>query len=67
MTKLVTGGAGFIGANFVLVWLRSRDEPVLNIDKLTTASNRECIARLNNSGQVGSVHVDSRRPHGYQY
>ena len=32
---LVTGGAGFIGANFVLDWLSASDEPVLNLDKLT--------------------------------
>ncbi len=36
---LVTGGAGFIGANFVLEWLEHRDEPVLNLDKLTYAGN----------------------------
>ncbi|MBI3148236.1 MAG: dTDP-glucose 4,6-dehydratase [Betaproteobacteria bacterium] len=36
---LVTGGAGFIGANFVLDWLASGDEPVLNLDKLTYAGN----------------------------
>ena len=32
---LVTGGAGFIGANFVLNWLAVNDEPVINLDKLT--------------------------------
>ena len=31
----VTGGAGFIGSNFVLDWLKSSDEPVLNLDKLS--------------------------------
>ncbi|GAA3996177.1 dTDP-glucose 4,6-dehydratase [Comamonas faecalis] len=36
---LVTGGAGFIGANFVLDWLEHGDEPVLNLDKLTYAGN----------------------------
>ncbi|HSD38476.1 MAG TPA: dTDP-glucose 4,6-dehydratase [Rhodocyclaceae bacterium] len=39
MTILVTGGAGFIGSNFVLDWLRSSDEPVVNLDKLTYAGN----------------------------
>jgi len=38
---LVTGGAGFIGSNFVLDWLASRSEPVVNLDKLTYAGNRE--------------------------
>jgi dTDP-glucose 4,6-dehydratase len=36
---LVTGGAGFIGANFVLDWLALGDEPVVNLDKLTYAGN----------------------------
>jgi dTDP-glucose 4,6-dehydratase len=43
---LVTGGAGFIGANFVLDWLKSSDEPVLNLDKLTYAGNLENLASL---------------------
>ncbi len=43
---LVTGGAGFIGSNFVLGWLAERDEPVVNLDKLTYAGNRENLAAL---------------------
>lgn len=43
---LVTGGAGFIGANFVLDWLAQCDEPVLNLDKLTYAGNLDNLARL---------------------
>ena len=43
---LVTGGAGFIGANFVLDWLARSDEPVLNLDKLTYAGNLENLAPL---------------------
>ena len=43
---LVTGGAGFIGANFVLDWLARSDEPVLNLDKLTYAGNLENLASL---------------------
>ncbi|MEW6679301.1 MAG: dTDP-glucose 4,6-dehydratase [Pseudomonadota bacterium] len=43
---LVTGGAGFIGANFVLDWMRQHDEPVLNLDKLTYAGNLENLASL---------------------
>ena len=42
----VTGGAGFIGANFVLDWLAHVDEPVVNIDKLTYAGNLENLASL---------------------
>ncbi|MBU0857230.1 MAG: NAD-dependent epimerase/dehydratase family protein, partial [Gammaproteobacteria bacterium] len=41
MTILVTGGAGFIGSNFVLDWLALHDEPVVNLDALTYAGNRE--------------------------
>lgn len=43
---LVTGGAGFIGANFVLDWAKGSDEPVLNVDKLTYAGNLETLASL---------------------
>ena len=43
---LVTGGAGFIGANFVLNWLAVDDEPVLNLDKLTYAGNLESLKSL---------------------
>jgi dTDP-glucose 4,6-dehydratase len=43
---LVTGGAGFIGANFVLDWLRVSDEPVVNLDALTYAGNLENLASL---------------------
>jgi dTDP-glucose 4,6-dehydratase len=43
---LVTGGAGFIGANFVLDWLDCSDEPVINLDKLTYAGNLGNLASL---------------------
>ena len=43
---LVTGGAGFIGANFALDWLSISDEPLLNLDKLTYAGNLENLASL---------------------
>ena len=43
---LVTGGAGFIGSNFVLDWLARADEAVLNLDLLTYAGNRENLASL---------------------
>jgi len=43
---LVTGGAGFIGANFVLDWLAQSDEPVINLDKLTYAGNPETLKSL---------------------
>ncbi|MFA6036691.1 MAG: dTDP-glucose 4,6-dehydratase [Legionellales bacterium] len=46
MTVLVTGGAGFIGSNFVLDWLAQSDETVVNLDKLTYAGNLENLHTL---------------------
>ena len=43
---LVTGGAGFIGSNFILDWLAASDEGVVNLDKLTYAGNLESLAPL---------------------
>lgn len=43
---LVTGGAGFIGANFVLDWLSQSDETIINLDKLTYAGNLESLSSL---------------------
>ncbi|MES2686030.1 MAG: dTDP-glucose 4,6-dehydratase [Pseudomonadota bacterium] len=43
---LVTGGAGFIGANFVLEWLARSEEPIVNLDKLTYAGNRANLESL---------------------
>ena len=50
---LVTGGAGFIGANFVLDWLAQSDEPVVNLDKLTYAGNLETLSSL--QGNAGHI------------
>ena len=46
MTILVTGGAGFIGSNFILDWLAQGEEPVVNLDALTYAGNLENLASL---------------------
>ena len=43
---LVTGGAGFIGSNFVLDWLKASNEPVVNLDALTYAGNLENLQSL---------------------
>ena len=51
MTLLVTGAAGFIGANFVLDWLAQSDELVVNLDKLTYAGNLETLASLDGDGR----------------
>ncbi|MDO9202478.1 MAG: dTDP-glucose 4,6-dehydratase [Hydrogenophaga sp.] len=64
---LVTGGAGFIGANFVLDWLAQHDEPVINLDKLTYAGNLETLASLQGDarhvfvqGDIGDAALVSR-------
>ena len=54
----VTGGAGFIGSNFVLDWLAQTDEPVLNLDKLTYAGNMENLASLQGDPRHIFVHGD---------
>ena len=55
---LVTGGAGFIGANFVLDWLAATDEPVMNLDALTYAGNLETLASLQGDSRHIFVHGD---------
>ena len=67
MTILVTGGAGFIGANFVLDWLAASDEPIINLDKLTYAGNPETLASLQGDarhqlvqGDIGDAALVSR-------
>ena len=46
MTILVTGAAGFIGSNFVLDWLKTSSETVINLDKLTYAGNRHNLVTI---------------------
>ncbi len=58
MTILVTGGAGFIGSNFVLDWLSGSDEPVVNLDALTYAGNRANLASLDGDARHIFVHGD---------
>ena len=55
MTILITGGAGFIGSNFVLDWLAAHDETVVNLDALTYAGNLQNLASL--KGNAGHVFV----------
>lgn len=74
MTILVTGGAGFIGGNFVLDWLAQSDEPVVNLDKLTYAGNLDTLRSLRDDprhrfvcGDIGdrtlvSQLLDTHRP-----
>ncbi|MDC7707804.1 dTDP-glucose 4,6-dehydratase [Vogesella indigofera] len=58
MTILVTGGAGFIGGNFVLDWLAGSDEPVVNLDKLSYAGNLQTLASLQGDTRHRFVHGD---------
>ncbi len=55
---LITGGAGFIGSNFVLAWLAQCDEPVLNLDALTYAGNLGNLAALQGDPRHVFVHGD---------
>ncbi|GGP23649.1 dTDP-glucose 4,6-dehydratase [Silvimonas iriomotensis] len=55
---LVTGGAGFIGGNFVLDWLAASDEPVLNLDKLTYAGNLQTLTALEHDARHVFVRGD---------
>lgn len=55
---IVTGGAGFIGANFVHHWTSSSDEAVLNLDKLTYAGNLDSLASLEGSPRHQFVRGD---------
>ena len=62
MTLLVTGGAGFIGGNFVLDWFAGSDEPLVNLDKLTYAGNLETLASLQGWAQHTFVQGDIGDP-----
>jgi dTDP-glucose 4,6-dehydratase len=57
---LVTGGAGFIGANFVLDWLASGSEPVVNLDALTYAGNLQSLVTAAGDDRHRFVHGDIR-------
>ena len=69
----VTGGAGFIGANFVLDWFRQSDEPIVNIDKLTYAGNLKSLSSLQSDrrhvfvqGDIGDVALLTKLLERYQ-
>ena len=55
---LITGGAGFIGSNFVLDWLATNGEPVINLDKLTYAGNPGNIEAITHDPRHLFVHGD---------
>ncbi|HEU4983848.1 MAG TPA: dTDP-glucose 4,6-dehydratase [Acidobacteriaceae bacterium] len=57
-TILVTGGAGFIGTNFVLQWIANTDARVVNLDLLTYAGNRRNLQSVENNPRHIFVHGD---------
>ncbi len=70
---LVTGGAGFIGSNFILDWLAQSDEKIVNLDKLTYAGNLQNLSSLTGNsghifvqGDIGDVELVSRLLAQYQ-
>lgn len=58
MAIFVTGGAGFIGSNFILEWLRHSDETVINLDTLTYAGNLENLASIVNDSRYFFIKSD---------
>ncbi|MEQ1488366.1 MAG: GDP-mannose 4,6-dehydratase, partial [Methylotenera sp.] len=57
-TIIVTGGAGFIGANFVLAWVKQGLGTVVNLDKLTYAGNLENLTDIQHNPHHVFVHGD---------
>ena len=55
---LVTGGAGFIGSNFILNWLQHSTEPIVNVDKLTYAGNLQNLESVQNNPNYFFAQVD---------
>ena len=58
MSIMVTGGAGFIGSNFVIEWLERHNEPVINVDMLTYAGNLQNLVTLEGNSNHIFVHED---------
>lgn len=58
MAVLVTGGAGFIGSNFILNWLALHDEPIVNLDKLTYAGNLDNLSLVANDSRYSFIQGD---------
>ncbi|HZQ68285.1 MAG TPA: dTDP-glucose 4,6-dehydratase [Terriglobales bacterium] len=55
---LVTGGAGFIGSNFVLQWMKEEHSPLVNLDKLTYAGNLRNLESVSDNPRYTFIHGD---------
>ncbi|MBR2120437.1 MAG: dTDP-glucose 4,6-dehydratase [Afipia sp.] len=55
---LVTGGAGFIGTNFILDWLKTEKAPIINLDKLTYAGNLDNFSAISPDSMIEFIHGD---------
>jgi len=63
MKLLVTGGAGFIGSNFILYWLKEHpNDEIVNLDKLTYAGNLENLKQIENNPHYKFVKGDISDP-----
>ena len=63
MKLLVTGGAGFIGSNFILYWLKNHpDDQIVNFDKLTYAGNLENLESVEKNPNYKFVKGDAANP-----
>ena len=51
MTIMVTGGCGFIGANFILDWMKRHDEGIINVDKITYSGNIDNLKSVSGDGR----------------
>lgn len=59
MKILITGGAGFIGSNFILYWLQNHPEDtIVNLDKLTYAGNLETLKSIEHNPNYSFIHGD---------
>lgn len=59
MKLLVTGGAGFIGSNFILYWIKNHpDDYIVNLDKLTYAGNLDNLREVKNNSHYSFIHGD---------
>ncbi len=67
MKLLVTGGAGFIGSNFILYWMDQHpNDDIINFDKLTYAGNLENLRSVEKPSRYHFVHGDITDPHAVQ-